>query len=153
MELEDEIDLHKRGWVIQRVGWALLFLVFAASLFGLFGHGILSNKKFSKRGVQIEYERFTRMESPSEFRITINNVAHRRLSVTLSCTYLEKMRITAIQPEPQSQVVSKKGIEYTFNLPDGAVIQLFLEPQRPGNTIGDVEINGVTFNVSQYIYP
>ena len=44
LEINEELDLHEKGWKFQRIGWIFIFLLVALSAFGFFGDGLASKK-------------------------------------------------------------------------------------------------------------
>jgi hypothetical protein len=69
LPVEDEISLHRKGWIVQRIGWVLMFGFLIAALLGLFGEGPLSSKKLQAGNVSVQYERFGRYEHGMEIRL------------------------------------------------------------------------------------
>src|SRR5678810_1484903 len=67
--IADEISLHRKGWIIQRIGWCIMFAFLTAALLGLFGEGPLSNKKLQAGNISIEYERFCRYEHGMKIKL------------------------------------------------------------------------------------
>ena len=41
LEINEELDLHEKGWKFQRIGWIFIFLLVALSAFGFFGDGLV----------------------------------------------------------------------------------------------------------------
>ncbi len=152
LQLEDEIELHKKAWIVQRVGWVLLFLTVIAASVGLFGNGILSKRTMTKSGTEIRFERFARLESPFVLRIETSAVGP-LTTVALPQAYLTEMKIRQVQPQPASEEVKKGMTVFSFSVDDGAVINFFLEPQTIGTLQGQFLVNNTSFDVSQYIYP
>src|SRR5688572_10160657 len=101
MDMRDEIELHEKGWIIQRIGWVLLMLMLIAASLGLFGNGILSNKYLATNTASVSYERFGRFDSP--MKIKINAGAQGRLELKIPQTYLRKMELDKIVPQPSHQ--------------------------------------------------
>src|SRR5688572_7914845 len=90
LQLEEELPMHERSWVIQRVGWVLIILFVLAAAAGLFGDGILSKKKSTSGNATAEYERFARYESETKILLQSPNESINTLS--LSQKYVEGMR-------------------------------------------------------------
>ena len=49
MELQEDLHLHEKGWIIQRIGWAVLFAVIIAGIIGVFGNGWVSSEKIAAK--------------------------------------------------------------------------------------------------------
>lgn len=152
LQMEDEIDLHKKGWVIQRVGWVLLYILVIAAALGFFGDGWLSRTTTSGEHVVISYERFIRTENPT--RIHFNTTANDgETVVSLPEHYVDIMHIRHLQPEPQSQEIRSGRVVLTFPATGNASITLSLSPRKSGSLEGEILVNDEPFLLSHYIYP
>ena len=60
LEVSQDLDHEKKFWLVQRIGWALLFLLWLAGVAGLFGSGPLSGSTASAPDLRLEYDRFVR---------------------------------------------------------------------------------------------
>ena len=71
IDLADDISLQEKTWRVQRVGWAVMALLVAAGLAGVFARGPLSRAEAQGQGLRLEYERFERYQAPSEIRVRL----------------------------------------------------------------------------------
>lgn len=149
--VEDTITLHKKGWVIQRIGWVLMFLFMLLALLGLFGEGPLSNKKVQAGNVTVHYERFCRYEHEAEIKLESNGENIR--SVALPQEYLKKFKVSKIIPEPGTQMASPGYINYLFEGSQNNIITFYFEPVGRGNVNGQIKVNDNTISFHQLIYP
>ena len=151
LELDEELPLHKKSWVIQRVGWVLLLAFVAAAALGLFGDGVLGKQKSTSGNATAEYDRFARYES--ETKILLKSPNEPIASLTLSQTYVEGMRIVRILPEPESSTGTGDDIMYSFN-GDNRLVTVYVRPEDPGPIRGELAVNGNNpVNISHFVYP
>lgn len=152
LQMEDEIDLHKTGWVIQRAGWVLLYVIVIAAALGFFGDGWLSRTSTSGENVVISYERFIRTENPT--RVHFNTTANDgEMILSLPGHYVDIMHIRHIQPEPRSQEIHGDRLALTFTATGSASVILTLSPQRRGSLQGEILVNDESVLLSHYVYP
>jgi hypothetical protein len=149
--IEDEISLHRKGWVIQRIGWILMFAFLIAALLGLFGEGPLSSKNIRVGNINIAYERFCRYEHG--IKIKLQSSDENINTVSIPQDYLENFRVSDIVPEPQKQVALAGYVNYQFEGTDNKVISFYLTPVKRKTVKGILRANAHSFNIKQTIYP
>ncbi|MBD0294127.1 MAG: hypothetical protein ICV84_02845, partial [Flavisolibacter sp.] len=42
LEIDEDLDLHEKGWKLQRFGWFFIFALVILAALGVFGDGIAS---------------------------------------------------------------------------------------------------------------
>ena len=152
LQLEDEIDLHEKGWIAQRIGWLLMLIMLISAALGVFGTGWLSYKTQIAGNNSVSYERFGRFELPMQ--ITIRSQANEgRLTVSIPQSYLHCFKVSQITPEPSDRKTENRSTIYTFEGNDEITAQFYLEPETIGTVRGDIHVNGSLFTPSHFIYP
>jgi hypothetical protein len=151
LPVEDEISLHRKGWVIQRIGWVIVFGFLIAALLGLFGEGPLSRKKIQTGNISVEYERFCRYEHGMEIRLQSAN--ENISTVSIPQAYLKAFRIGTIVPEPDRQVATEGYIQYQFEGSQNNIISFYFNPVERKNVGGVFQVNSRPFIIKQTIYP
>lgn len=152
LQLEDEIDLHEKGWVAQRIGWLLMLIMLVAASLGLFGTGWLSYATQMAGNSHVSYERFGRFELPMQ--ITIRSQADEgRLTVSIPQSYLQCFKVSQITPEPSDRKTENGSTVYTFEGDDEITAQFHLEPETVGTVRTGIHVNGSLFTLSHFIYP
>jgi hypothetical protein len=161
LEISQDVQMQRRIWTLQRVGWGGIALVLLAIMLGLTGRGPLSSATIGKAGsgLQVEYERFARYSAPAPLKIRVgpgmakNGKAH----VWLSREFVDSITIDQISPEAASMKVLGDRQIYEFELPDpqnGATITLHTKPQKVGSLAGRAGLeDGPTLSFQQFIYP
>jgi hypothetical protein len=152
MELEDEIDLHKKGWIIQRIGWLIMLLFVLASLMGLFGTGWLSNQKISKGSTLITFEKFGRFESSMKLEIFTSSTSG-DLEIKIPRDYLTNIELDKIVPIPKSQIADQQYIIFHFDARGDVLMSFHLMPKKSGKVSANLKVNGSDFLISHFIYP
>lgn len=151
MDMQDEIELHTTGWVIQRAGWAILVLILLAASLGVFGDGLLSNTQTGDATTTIGFERFGRFESQMEIKVNTNTRG--LVEIKIPQPYLRKMEVDKIVPLPDKQKIENDKLVLTFPASDIAELTVYLLPQKTGAISTSIEVNGKKFDVSHFIYP
>lgn len=148
-----------REWLIQRIGEYVLIALVILGACGLFSKGVLSNgsARSPDGTIQVEYERFGRVESNMDMRIRYNAPVTDRFTVTIGGGALDNLQIQTLQPQPLEAVTIGSDLRLTFSVrdtgPDHA-IWLGLQPRNPGRI--HVAINGgdhPPVRFTQWIYP
>jgi len=147
----DEISLHRKGWIIQRIGWCLMFAFLIAALLGLFGEGPLSDKKLQSGNISVQYERFCRYEHG--MKIKLQSSQENISTVSIPQDYLENFRVGEIVPEPGKQLASAGYIHYVFEGSQNKLITFYLSPLKRKTVRGILRANANSFAIKQTIYP
>ena len=151
LPLKDEIDLHKKGWIVQRIGWVLMFAFLIAAMLGFFGEGPLSNKHIQAGSINVEYERYCRYEHGMQIRLesTGENIS----IVSIPQTYLKNFRVSTIVPEPEKQVSTAGFVQYQFEGTQNNIVTFYLDPVERKTVEGVFQVNAHPFTIKQTIYP
>ncbi len=153
LEIDESLPLQERSWVVQRIGWWLLFAFVAVAALGLFGEGFFSKKTVSAPPASVEYEQFFRHEATMEMVIDVNQSTGNQTIVAFPNSYLKNFRIESILPEPKENKIQGDQVHYVFEGNAPMHLVFYLVPQQVGQLEGKVMVNNNTFNLSQFIYP
>lgn len=157
--IKEDLRWVRREWLIQRAGEYLLILLVVLGACGLFSKGVLSDSRArSPDGtIQVEYERFGRVESSMDMRIRYNASTGDRFSITIGGGALDNLQIQTLQPQPLEAVTTGSDLRLTFSArdtgPDHA-IWLGLQPRNAGRI--HVTLHGgdhAPAHFTQWIYP
>lgn len=152
IEIDEAINLHKKGWIIQRIGWSFFALVVISAILGLFGNGPLSYKSQESNGNLLEYEKFGRFQSEMELKLTVRPQNGTGV-VSVPKSYLEEFDIEKVFPEPREQKVVGENHVFTFTGDSPITVVVYLLPQQTGTINTTIHANNQPFQLSQYIYP
>lgn len=152
LQLDDEIELHQTGWIIQRIAWALIVLLVIAAALGFFGTGPLSDKEVSDGENTIRFERFARYQSPMNLLIFTSGKGE-TVDIRLPQTYLNSLKLDKIIPAPSTQSVENGMAIFTFPIKGPATINFFIQPTKAGTLSGTLHINSSVFEIKHFVYP
>lgn len=150
LEIDEQLELHKKGWVVQRIGWVIIFLVPVLGALGMFGEGVLSNSQEEKGGVEVGFERFYRYEK--EMQITFTAAQHMP-QISLSQDYLKNFRVVRIIPEPEHRLALADNIVYQFGGNNNRLVTIYAIPQTYGALSGAMAVNNQEFSLHHFIFP
>lgn len=152
--IEEDIDLHIAGWIVQRIGWGLmlLFLILAAT--GFFGDGAASVEELVSGETSLSFEKYTRRENDTELEI-IASSQNGSIRIGLSPEFNQTFRIERMVPDPRHQGTDNGRIVLDFAASGRAQITLFLKVRKheTGKARSIVTVNDHPFILSQFIYP
>lgn len=157
LEISQDLGWQRRSWRVQRVAWGLLVVFLAAAALGLLGGDGPFREATAGPSAAIEYDRFTRLGSPTELRITppANAASPEEVEIAVAGDYLGEFEITSVLPEPASVRTAEDELIYTFAAGESpGAIAFSLEPRKPGVQSGEVRIGaGEPVRFSQVVYP
>ena len=159
LELEQDLNFHRRGWRVQRVCWILLALILLAGLAGLMGTGPLSDdiRSAADGRFELEYERFVRMQAPSRLRVHYAPEAVQSgvVQVWLDRRYVEQTQVDAIVPQPLRVEIGADRLTYVFAATDGqaGAVTFRLQLETFGRVAGRAGVGEQVVDFRQLAYP
>jgi hypothetical protein len=152
LQLDENLEQHKKGWIIQKVGWGLLCLGLIFALAGVFGSGPLSYKTQSQDNCSIEYERYLRYEGEAEMTFTIND-AKDSVSLEIPQQYMQYIDIKSITPLPYSNRTVNGFTTWYFHASGQINIHCNVMAKKPGRISTTIKVNQTPFRIVHQIYP
>ncbi|NEM98583.1 hypothetical protein [Pontibacter burrus] len=160
LEIDEDMQLEHRTWVIQRISWVILFLILVAALLGFTGRGGVKGinkitRSTPSQSMEVEYDRFLRDEVEGEMKISLKNLKSTSPTIFFSKPFYDKIRVEEIVPEPEHIEIDQEGITYTFRTakPE-SIILFYTKPMHVGNiqviTRGP---DNETISMSHFVYP
>jgi hypothetical protein len=151
-------------WRIERVGWGAIGGIILAAAAGLFGSGLASRATLEirdpaqpARSLTLEYERFGRAHSQSQFIVSrpAGSTEEGRWSLWLSGDYLAAVEVLTITPDPISQEPVSDGVRYQFRIWNGPQTVIFrFKPEQGGRLSGSLRVNdGPPRAFRQWLFP
>jgi hypothetical protein len=127
-------------------------------LAGLFGHGLVSRvvEGSLQEGLQVEYERFGRQQSPTEIRLSARPEHDGPFSIWIDHSYLAQVELQHIVPGPETAVLTKGGVRFEWHAVtrEPAKITFYLQPHTIGRLSGEVRTDdNAIVRIQQFIYP
>ncbi|WP_292989836.1 hypothetical protein [Pantoea sp.] len=157
--IKEDMRWIRREWRIQRIGEYVLIALVILGACGLFSKGVLSNgsARSPDGTIQVEYERFGRVESNMDMRIRYNAPVTDRFNVTIGGGALDNLQIQTLQPQPLEAVTIGSDLRLTFSSRDTGLdhaIWIGLQPRNPGRIAVSVSSGDhPPARFTQWIYP
>lgn len=152
LQLKDDIDLHLRGWIVQRIGWVLLLLLLIAASLGVFGTGWLSAGHVAGKNGTVSFERIARFETPMKLVFQIEK-AEGDIEIRMPRSYLGSVEIDKIVPEPATQKAADGSTIYTFDAGAESTITFYLMPESTGSIRTELTIDNSVLPIAHFIFP
>jgi hypothetical protein len=152
LQLDENLEQHKKGWLIQKIGWAILYAGLVLAILGLFGSGPLSYKTQSANGNSIKYERFLRYEGEAEMTFDISE-AKDSITLQIPQQYMEYIHVQSISPLPLGNQTIDGQTTYFFRGQGAASIHCTLMAKKPGSVTSTIVVNKTPFTIAHQIYP
>lgn len=153
LEIDEELEAHKRGWSAQKAGLVLIFGLLLLAAAGVFGNGPASKTRITKEQITIESERFYRHGARMELKIHVVDAKADGVTVTFPNEYLQKFRVESILPEPKENKSTDGEVSYTFQGNGKMDITFHLSPGTQGTITGEVFVNEKPFQLKTFVYP
>jgi hypothetical protein len=100
LEIQEDLPFQRREWLAERMAWAVMGLLIAAAILGLFGTGPLSRMTAGDWAgpLWLEYERFARLLAPAVLRVHLGPAAARDRTVSLwiDRRYMENVELQQV---------------------------------------------------------
>lgn len=161
MEIAQNLRHEDRERIIGGIGLALVLTVLGLGLAGILGSGPLSNVVASTPSghFRVKYHRFERQQAPVRLQVFLDHPGQRietsRLWINRS--YLERMKIKSIMPEPDGIEAGADGIIFSFRvhpLEPKLLVAFQLEPDDFGQIFAHlISDQGEHLQFKHFIYP
>lgn len=151
LEIDEDLDLQERGWILQRVGWVFILSVMLAGGLGLFGEGILSKRTATSGNTKVEFEHFFRYDV--EMKVLVQSSDH-IASISFPQQYLKNLSIVRFVPQPVNNNTLNNTIRFNFLPADNHMVSIYLTPTDYGKISGTMIVNGTNnIKLDHFIYP
>ena len=161
LEINQDLDVQRTTWTVQRIGWSVMTLIVLAALSGVFGSGPLARTEVidDQQTFRLLYDRFGRYEGELvlQLELTPEATTTNRVTVEIDRTYWISHAVEHITPAPLLASIGIDGFRYTFeiNAPSmPAVIAFRLRPKYLGALDGRIRVNdGAPLQFNQFMFP
>ena len=161
LEINQDLDLQRKTWTVQRIGWGGMALIILAALAGMFGSGPLARTEAQddQQTFRLLHDRFGRYEGEVILQLALTPEATKtgRVSIEVDQTYWTSHAVEHIAPGPLLSRVGIDGFLYTFEthpLSAPAVIVFRLRPKYLGPLEGRIRVNGDgLLHFHQFMFP
>lgn len=155
LQLDEDFEFQRRQMRLQAIAWTAMALLLLAGLAGVFGGGWLSRVTAEAEGLQVDYPRFMRMQTPQtlQLRFDAGGLRGGEARVAVERRWIEHFAVEQITPDPIAVEAAEDGLlVYRFALAPGArslQVSIELQPKGPGRVTG--RIGGT--ELRQLVYP
>jgi hypothetical protein len=156
--VKEDLDLQRKIWRFERVGWYLLLAVVVLTLCGLFSRGLLSSTQAvsSAQNLTVDYERFHRNGSMDSMVIHAKGLQGRPITLLLNTAMMDGFSVESMQPLPIKSLGSRDGIRLTLETDKQGEASLYITWRSDGIGIFKSLVGidgGDQVSFSQFIYP
>lgn len=135
LEIDENPPFQNATWVVERVAWAVLFVILAAAVAGLFGHGPASRAQARTPGggLEVDYPRLSRLDAPDEIELRFRAPGAGFATVEFDGDFSRDFVVESVQPEPVAQRPHRGGVSLDFEADDGDEqrVVVHVRPRRP----------------------
>ena len=161
LEINQDLDLQRKTWTVQRIGWGGMALIVLAALAGVFGSGPLARTEITDhpQTFRLSYDRFGRYEGELVLQLVLSpeTTTSNRVTVEIDRTYWTGHAVEHITPEPLISSIGIDGFLYTFetNAPSTPSVIVFrLRPKSIGAMDGLIRVNNAgPLRFHQFMFP
>lgn len=120
LQIDEDLEFHRRAWRWQRIGWGGMLLLLALSLLGLTDEsGPLSTTHARSGDLAVTYPRFLHIVDPFELEVVLP-MTDGEWVLFISDGYLNRVDIDQVTPEPDEVRPVEGGVVYSFRAGPGA---------------------------------
>jgi hypothetical protein len=160
LDLDDEIEWQRRAWTFQSWGRAGVVLFVIAGAVGVFGGGIIGDRRVRdpQNQLEVEHPRFARHDSAYDVRIRVQPALVRdgKVAVWIDHSLLEDLVVEGLMPEPESVEKSGEGVVLHFRSDAKGPLQVdgYLRVRGMGPGEGKIGVvGGPVVDLKHFIYP
>lgn len=152
IEINENISIQNKFWIVQRIGITLMVGIFLASLYGLLGQGFFNHATAQAKTFRVTYPPFGRLQAATKIKVELPNQEH-SAQIAISSEFLNSYTIESILPEPESVRMENGQFVYLFSVDGDLTATYTLLPNRPGISTGILTIENDHTKIRQVIYP
>src|SRR4051812_32369978 len=157
-DLERALPFHRKEWVFQRWGWAVMALFIVAAGSGLLGPGGFFRQSAGHDPLRVSFDRFGRREADLDFSAALRVPAGgNTLRLAFSADCLHDAEMQWMKPQPDTSVAGTRGgLIYVFRRDPNAgeiEIEWSLKPQHAGRRGCQIGFEGASAAFRQWIWP
>jgi hypothetical protein len=117
LELDSDRSFQEKFWVVERVGWALMFLIVVAALAGFTGvTGAASSGRAEAAGAKIDHPRISRWQTADTLAVEFHEGAAGKVEVLIPKAFTKVFAIEGVTPEPSKVTATPEGQLFEFEL-------------------------------------
>ncbi|MPZ52298.1 MAG: hypothetical protein GEU79_06120 [Acidimicrobiia bacterium] len=155
LEIDEGLSTQHAMIYVEGLGRVVMALVVLAALLGLLGRsGPLNSRQLTSEAVTVTHDRFARIDAVTAIGISVK-AAGPTPRVVVGDSYLDKVTVEEVQPEPHAVVAVPGGTAFDFAQEgaDPLFVRFSVKPPNPGFVAGTVTVGEDSFSISQLVYP
>lgn len=161
LQIERAHRFHRREMAAQRIGIAAVAVLLLAALLGTFGGGGPLNDTVQPApdgAFDLSYHRFLHRETSESLTVSVagSAVTSDHVDLEVAAGWLERVRISAVVPEPAAETGAADGMRFQFAADPGTplTVQFHFRPTEVGVLDGWVRlVPRERISLTQYVYP
>ena len=117
LEIDLDRSFQEKMWVVERIGWALMFLIVVAALAGFTGvTGAASSGRAEAAGATIDYPRISRWQTADTLAVDFAESTAGKVEVLIPKAFTKVFAIDGVTPQPSKVTATPEGQLYEFEL-------------------------------------
>lgn len=156
--VREDMAMQRRTWAAERIAWVLMGAIMVATLFGLFGNGVVSSRTVQDAPGTLEasYSAFGRLGASTRLHLVLAPQGGDEVAIVFGETLLRHFTIEAIHPRPTGETAADGRLRLTFAAAPGeaTAVALDLRPHRVGPVETEIGYPGASpLRLSQLFFP
>lgn len=158
-EIDENMQIQRRVWISERVGWVLMSVFTLAGLLGLLGPGPLADASATApdRDIRVSYDRFARLGASSRLELEAKvPEGEEAVRVWIAQTWLDVVDVESLQPEPDTSEIEEGRVVYEFRANGARTAKIAIEaqPDRAGTLEMRAGVDGGgEIRIRQFVFP
>ena len=155
LEIRQDLDFQRRWHTVQRVGRAVLVLLFVAAVVGIFGTGPLSHASADAPGgaFSVSYDRFVRTTQSSSLQVSPSTAQGGGGTIAVASSYADAIDVGNVTPQPDSETATSDRIVLSYQQRLPAQVQISVFPQTIGVHRATIWVRGRPLSFHQVVWP
>ncbi len=156
LEIDQDMEVQRRSWRFQRIGWGGIVLFLGAALAGLFGDGPLSRDRVGDPAhLEVAYPRFERRSQEAVLIVRFGPQPSGVVRLWIDRDYLSEQPIQRVEPVPErAEAHSDRLILDVRVSGDSPEVRITTMPVGFGPLRGRLGLlGGPEVSFEQFVYP
>ena len=155
LQIRQDLDFQRRWTIVQRVGFVVFLLMFAAAVVGIFGTGPLAHATATGPGgaFSVEYDRFVRTAQSSSLQVSPSTQQGGGGDIAVASSYANAIDVTDVTPQPDSETATSGRIVLSYQSRLPAQVQIGLAPKTVGVHRATIWVRGRRVSFRQVVWP
>jgi hypothetical protein len=158
LDIIEDLTFQRRWWRIQRAGWATMAVLVVAAFIGLFGDGIIGQRRatFASGRIVANFDPVARRSATDSLEFEIQEIRDAAISLQIPRSFLQHVVIRNVEPRPIASHSDRRSVTHVFAPPlsgGHAWIGIDLEYVQAGVHRGKFVLDGEECRITQVVLP